>query len=139
MKRMFDNLCQLKICMDHFEDILEMIVYTLTAFNDNKYPFSLFRQERIFFIKSQQRNGFNPEFRTDEMFHFIVHQFSETEQQLPVLDCFKQIDAVLQVPIEGDLHSVFNSTLAKEGPSLHKKPTVKNITAGNFTTVQQRT
>lgn len=32
MKRIFDNLCQFKICLDHFEDILEMIVYCLTAF-----------------------------------------------------------------------------------------------------------
>ena len=32
MKRIFDILCQFKICMDHFEDILEMIVYSLTAF-----------------------------------------------------------------------------------------------------------
>jgi len=27
MKRMFDNLCQFKLCLDHFEDIFEMIVY----------------------------------------------------------------------------------------------------------------
>ena len=32
MKRIFDNLCQFKICLDHFEDILEMIVYSLIAF-----------------------------------------------------------------------------------------------------------
>ena len=32
MKRIFDILCQFKICLDHFEDILEMIVYSLTAF-----------------------------------------------------------------------------------------------------------
>ena len=39
-----------------------------------------FRQQGVFFVKSQQRNGLTPEFRPNEFFHFIVHQFSETEQ-----------------------------------------------------------